>query len=494
MIQVEKITGDLAQTLCRTITKDLPEYFGIPEANEHYAIGVNTRTNFAAKDGDNTIGLVSIDFPYPDNANIYWMAVKRDYHRQGVGKQLIEAACHFAATQGAKTITVETLSPSESEENYLKTYRFYQSVGFNALFDLKPAEYEWNMVYMVKQLEPLAENQQSIAIKLLELSDIPVLVDAFQKANWQKPYVLFEGYHQEQQQSERVVWVAYVQDQIAGYVTLKWTSHYEPFAHKGVPEIMDLNVLPAFRKLGIGNALLTAAEDKAASQCDVVGIGVGLYGGPDGGYGQAQRLYVNRGYIPDGLGVTYGYKPTIPGETYPLYDDLILWFTKKLTKNLHAESDTVTKKTPDSCDEYVPNTNYKVEFNAKDSFKIVDQKLFAFNKSCVPSTQRPEVIDINVMIKNDDEVIAGICSDVYIWKIMYISVFFVEEKYRNQGLGTILLNKVEEKAKELGVTLIHLDTFDFQAKDFYLKHGYEEFGVLNDCPKGHKRYYMKKVL
>lgn len=76
MIQIDKITGDLAQSLCRAITKNLPEYFGIPEANEHYAIGVNTRTNFAAKDGDNTIGLISIDFPYPSNANIYWMAVK----------------------------------------------------------------------------------------------------------------------------------------------------------------------------------------------------------------------------------------------------------------------------------------------------------------------------------------------------------------------------------------------------------------------------------
>ncbi|STY78870.1 acyl-CoA N-acyltransferase [Legionella wadsworthii] len=494
MIQIEKITGDLAQSLSRTIQMDLPEYFGLPEANEHYAIGVTTRTNFAAKDGDNTFGLVSIDFPYPDNANIYWMAVKRDYHRQGVGKQLIKAACHFAATQGAKTITVETLSPSELEENYLKTYRFYQSVGFNALFDLKPAGYEWNMVYMMKQLEPIEVKQQSIRIKPLELSDIPVLVDAFQKANWQKPYVLFEGYHQEQLQSERVVWVAYVQDQIAGYVTLKWASHYESFAHKGIPEIMDLNVLPAFRKHGIASALLTVAEDKAATQFDVVGIGVGLYGGPDGGYGQAQRLYVNRGYIPDGLGVTYDYKLTIPGETYPLDDDLILWFTKKLTKNFHAESDTVTKKTTDSCDVYVPNTKYKLEFNAKDSFKIIDQKLFEFNKSCVSATQKPEVIDINVTIKNGDEVIAGICSEVYTWKILYISVFFVEEKYRNQGLGTILLNKVEEKAKELGVTLIHLDTFEFQAKDFYLKHGYEEFGVLDDCPKGHKRYYMKKVL
>lgn len=152
MIQIEKISGELAQILCQTVTKDLPEYFGLPEANEHYAIGVTKCANFAAQKDGNYIGLVAIDFPYPNNANIYWMAVKRDYHRQGVGRKLIDAACHFAKKKGAITITVETLSPSESEENYLKTYLFYQSAGFNSLFDLKPVGYEWNMVYMVKSL------------------------------------------------------------------------------------------------------------------------------------------------------------------------------------------------------------------------------------------------------------------------------------------------------------------------------------------------------
>lgn len=39
---------------------------------------------------------------------------------------------------------------------------------------------------------------------------------------------------------------------------------------------------------------------------------------------------------------------------------------------------------------------------------------------------------------------------------------------------------------------IILDTFDFQAKNFYIKQGYEIFGILDNCPEGHKRYYMKK--
>jgi hypothetical protein len=77
--------------------------------------------------------------------------------------------------------------------------------------------------------------------------------------------------------------------------------------------------------------LLDIAEKEAATKSEVVGIGVGLYAGEDGGYGSAQRLYVKRGYIPDGKGVTYNYQHTIPGNSYPLDDDLVLWFTKKLS-------------------------------------------------------------------------------------------------------------------------------------------------------------------
>ena len=48
--------------------------------------------------------------------------------------------------------------------------------------------------------------------------------------------------------------------------------------------------------------------------------------------------------------------------------------------------------------------------------------------------------------------------------------------------------------KDLGAALAHLDTFDFQARDFYLKNGYDVFGLLDDCPEGHTRYYLSKHL
>lgn len=147
-----------------------------------------------------------------------------------------------------------------------------------------------------------------IIIRLFTESDIPGIVDSFYKANWTKPISLFETYLQESQWEERVVWVALLDNSYVGYVTLKWKSSYAPFANLNIPEIMDLNILPPFRTKGRGSSLLTIAEKEASKKSDVVGLGVGLYGGDDSGYGPAQRLYVTKGYVPDGNGVTYNYR------------------------------------------------------------------------------------------------------------------------------------------------------------------------------------------
>jgi hypothetical protein len=58
----------------------------------------------------------------------------------------------------------------------------------------------------------------------------------------------------------------------------------------------------------------------------VVGIGVGLYAD----YGSAQRMYFRRGYLPDGRGLMYDWKPVPPGELVRLDDDATLMFTKSL--------------------------------------------------------------------------------------------------------------------------------------------------------------------
>jgi GNAT superfamily N-acetyltransferase len=172
--------------------------------------------------------------------------------------------------------------------------------------------------------------KSQIQIRPLIREDIAAISEAFNEIGWNKPATLFERYLKEQELGARIVWVAHFKGKFAGYVILKWKSQYPLFKEQNIPKIMDLNVLPSFRKMGIGSLLLDAAEKKAATRSDTIGIGVGLYAGADGGYGSAQRLYVKRGYIPDGKGVTYNYEPTIPGNSYALDDDLVLWFTKKL--------------------------------------------------------------------------------------------------------------------------------------------------------------------
>lgn len=165
----------------------------------------------------------------------------------------------------------------------------------------------------------------TVTIKALTESDIPIIVKAFENSNWTvKPPSLFERYLKEQSNHERLVWLASFDNQFAGYVTLVWHSQYLPFKKANIPEIVDLNVLPNFRKKGTGTMLINEAEEMAKTNSKQVGIGVGLY--PD--YGSAQRLYIKLGYRPDGHGVTYQYQWVTPGKIYPIDDDLVLWMTK----------------------------------------------------------------------------------------------------------------------------------------------------------------------
>jgi GNAT superfamily N-acetyltransferase len=165
-------------------------------------------------------------------------------------------------------------------------------------------------------------------IRLLEKRDIPTLSSSFAEVGWNKTTTLFLTYLDEQEKDQRRAWVAFKDEFCLGYVTLRYASYYPHFLQNKIPEIMDLNVLPQYRSQGIGSALLDIAECVAQYQGDRVGLGVGLY--PD--YGSAQRIYVKRGYIPDGMGVTYNYRRVLPGEMIKLDDDLVLWFVKKFYK------------------------------------------------------------------------------------------------------------------------------------------------------------------
>jgi GNAT superfamily N-acetyltransferase len=162
------------------------------------------------------------------------------------------------------------------------------------------------------------------AIRALRDGDPEVISAAFTAIGWDKPVSQYEKYLAEQRAGLRDVLVATVDEEYAGYVTVRWESPYEPF--NGIPEIQDFNVLPKFRRRGIGTGLMDAAETLVAERSDVVAIGVGLYAD----YGTAQRMYVRRGYIPDGRGLIYDGMQVPPGEMIRNDDSATLMFTKSL--------------------------------------------------------------------------------------------------------------------------------------------------------------------
>jgi GNAT superfamily N-acetyltransferase len=139
--------------------------------------------------------------------------------------------------------------------------------------------------------------------------------------------------------------------------------------------------------------------------------------------------------------------------------------------------------------------SWNIHVSTEEESAYIDDKIVEFNKSTVPFTQEPDFVPLKFSIQDEhDTIIAGINAVLYCWKILYIDVLFVDENHRGKQLGTALLTKVETEAKTRGAQLAHLDTFDWQSKDFYLKSGYEVFGVLENCPEGHTRYYLKKNL
>jgi len=89
--------------------------------------------------------------------------------------------------------------------------------------------------------------------------------------------------------------------------------------------------------------------------------------------------------------------------------------------------------------------------------------------------------------------LGGILADVALgW--LEIHVLWVEPAQRSTGLGAALLEACERKARELGAHAARLDTFDWQAEGFYVRHGYVVFGRLSDYPPGHERVFMSKRL
>ena len=130
----------------------------------------------------------------------------------------------------------------------------------------------------------------------------------------------------EQEEGKCIAIMAEYAGQAAGYIHVYPASQWGPLGGQGYPEIVDFGVLEKFRRQGVGSKMMDAAEAVAAEYAPVVYLAVGLHKF----YGPAQRLYIKRGYLPDGSGVWYGDKPCEPYGTYCNDDELNLYLVRDL--------------------------------------------------------------------------------------------------------------------------------------------------------------------
>ncbi len=167
---------------------------------------------------------------------------------------------------------------------------------------------------------------EELLIRDLRSEDTQRLCDEEVAQGWQQTIDKYINRLRDQAEGRCISLVAVYNGEPAGYINVYPASEWGPFGGRGWPELVDLAVLEKFRRHGIGSRLMDVAEGLARQYGDTVYLGVGLHSG----YGPAQRLYVRRGYLPDGRGAYYHNQLAVPYQSYCLDDDLTLYLSKKL--------------------------------------------------------------------------------------------------------------------------------------------------------------------
>ena len=127
----------------------------------------------------------------------------------------------------------------------------------------------------------------------------------------------------------------------------------------------------------------------------------------------------------------------------------------------------------------------------EDLRKLIIAPLVEYNAAQAgPSQSTPLVITIR---DAENAVVGGLWgSSGYDW--LFIQLLVVPSALRGTGVGTEIMRLAEGEAANRGCRGVWLDTFEFQARGFYERLGFECFGELSDYPKGFSRFFMRKLL
>lgn len=133
-----------------------------------------------------------------------------------------------------------------------------------------------------------------------------------------------------------------------------------------------------------------------------------------------------------------------------------------------------------------------IEYSIDHSPKTEDDKtirdgIVNFNSQFI----NEKATNFSVFAKDGAKIIGG----ALIWEhsdALYVDVLWCDENYRQKGVGTEIILMIEEVAINKGLPKIFVDTYAFQAQEFYQKHGFYSIGVIPEYLLGHDRIFMRK--
>jgi GNAT superfamily N-acetyltransferase len=134
---------------------------------------------------------------------------------------------------------------------------------------------------------------------------------------------------------------------------------------------------------------------------------------------------------------------------------------------------------------------YKIVYSEKPEWGVIGGGISDYNEQ--EGGESHSQLLCYVLQAPDEEVVGGVIGETH-WDWLYVNLMWIRGDLRGQGYGQRLLELAENEARKRGAKHAYLDTFSFQAPEFYKKSGYQVFGELEDFPAGHQRYYMAKEL
>ena len=216
-----------------------------------------------------------------------------------------------------------------------------------------------------------------------------------------------------------------------------------------------------YRGQGLGSALIREAE-KAARERNCYAMLLGTYDF------QALPLYKKHGYM--------------------------LCATIKDWPKGH-ENYTLMKRLDQPLPAYIPTKDLSAQFEirpgSEKDCEAIGRALGEYNSAKAHREHR--YIPLNKkLLDADGNLIAAIFSGVGSWNNLEIDMLWVDEDFRDQGIGSALLAEIEREAQEQGAYFSLAEgLFDWQ-DGFFRKNGYKAVGTLEDCPRGHRIYVMEK--